>query len=382
MKKFIVFISITFILSSCTSSLEKKLNKGDFNQVKQEINSNETYSKMMKNYLIDNLEMQIGLVELGNKMQLPNSGEIKVPSFKQQINELITDFDSIRKSKIKIKENNEMLENFVTLKNANTVSIDKYNGYLSMTLDFNNQFNKEILYIILNYKYINKYDSEFFDKKSKLTDEVAGKFTGEVEISTKEEYNNVADFMYTKVPVRAKKTLIDELGEEKANDKVKKDFLMEGLKVSVLSVVFKDKSEVTFQNADWEYLDEETVDEETADKEIVDEEIVDEETADEVSSEKPIMKKNDKQEKIKAQINNSDNQRKNTAKIIIGSFGTESNAEKLKKSLLNEGFENIDISEVGNVNRVSILVSGSKEDAQEILKKVKVNHKSAWISYN
>ena len=68
--------------------------------------------------------------------------------------------------------------------------------------------------------------------------------------------------------------------------------------------------------------------------------------------------------------------------IIIGSFGTESNAENLKKSLLNEGFENIDISKVGNVNRVSILISGSKEDAQEVLKKVKVNHKSAWISYN
>ena len=68
--------------------------------------------------------------------------------------------------------------------------------------------------------------------------------------------------------------------------------------------------------------------------------------------------------------------------IIIGSFGAVSNAEKLKKSLLNEGFKNIDISKVGNINRVSILVSGSKEDAQEILKKVKVNHKTAWISYN
>ena len=68
--------------------------------------------------------------------------------------------------------------------------------------------------------------------------------------------------------------------------------------------------------------------------------------------------------------------------IIIGSFGAVSNAEKLKKSLLNEGFENIDISKIGKINRVSILVSGSKEKAQEILKKVKVNHKSAWISYN
>ena len=70
-----------------------------------------------------------------------------------------------------------------------------------------------------------------------------------------------------------------------------------------------------------------------------------------------------------------------SAAIIIGSFGAIANAEKLKKSLIDEGFENIDISKVGNVNRVSILISGSKEDAQEVLKKVKVNHKSAWISY-
>ena len=71
-----------------------------------------------------------------------------------------------------------------------------------------------------------------------------------------------------------------------------------------------------------------------------------------------------------------------SSSIIIGSFGAMSNAERQKQTLIKEGFNNIDISKVGNVNRVSILISGSKEDAQEILKKVKVNHKSAWISYN
>jgi hypothetical protein len=60
--------------------------------------------------------------------------------------------------------------------------------------------------------------------------------------------------MYTKVPVQAKQALRDELGEEKANKKVKKEFLMEGLKVSVLGIVFKDKSELAKQNADWNYL--------------------------------------------------------------------------------------------------------------------------------
>lgn len=63
--------------------------------------------------------------------------------------------------------------------------------------------------------------------------------------------------MYTKVPVQAKKALRDELGEEEANEKVKKEFLMEGLKVSVLGIVFKDKSELVYQDADWAYLEEE-----------------------------------------------------------------------------------------------------------------------------
>ena len=248
------FIVAIFFLSSCTSTLDKKLNKEDFDQVKQEINSNDKDSDMKKKYLIDNLEMQLGFAELGKAMKMDES---KMPTFREQINELTTDFDSIRTAKLKIRESNKKLEDFVTLKDANTVSIDKYKGYLSMTLDFNNQFDKEILYIILNYKYVNKYDSEFFDEKSKLTDEVAGDFKGEVEISTKEEYNSVADFMYTKVPVQAKQALRDELGEEKANKKVKKEFLMEGLKVSVLGIVFKDKSELIQQDAEWEYLEEE-----------------------------------------------------------------------------------------------------------------------------
>lgn len=96
--------------------------------------------------------------------------------------------------------------------------------------------------------------------------------------------------------------------------------------------------------------------------------------------------RNGKQEKSEFQINSLDNKDITkdyiSAKIIIGSFGAESNAEKLKKSLLIEGFEDIDISKVGNVNRVSIFVSGSKEEAKEVLKRVKVYHKSAWISYN
>ncbi len=127
-------------------------------------------------------------------------------------------------------------------------------GYLTMKLKFNNQFEKEVLYIILNYKYINKYDSKFFDEKTKLTEEVAGDFKGELEISTTEKYNDVAEFMYTKVPIQARKVLRDKLGKEKADEKVQSDFLMEGLKVETLMLVFKDKTELVLKDAEWKYL--------------------------------------------------------------------------------------------------------------------------------
>jgi|TARA_B110000114_G_scaffold182615_1_gene222257 hypothetical protein len=248
----------TLIITSCTNPMDKPLNSEDFVKVKKEISVDKNYSQMKKNYIIDNLSEQLGFLELGKTMGKAigkDMDELKISTFKEEIAELTVAFDSIRTAKIEIAENNKKLGNFIELIDANTISMDKYKGYLSMTLKFNNQFEKEILYIILNYKYVNKYDSEFFDEKTKLTDEVAGDFKGELEVSTTEKYNDVAEFMYTKVPVQAKKALRDELGEEKANKKVKHDFLMEGLKLETLGIVFKDKSELVKQDADWKYLE-------------------------------------------------------------------------------------------------------------------------------
>ena len=248
----------TLIITSCTNPMNKPLNSEDFVKVKEEISADKNYSQMKKNYIIDNLSEQLGLLELGNTMGKAigkDMDELKISTFNEEIAELTVAFDSIRTAKIEIAENNKKLGNFIELIDANTISMDKYKGYLSMTLKFNNQFEKDILYIILNYKYVNKYDSEFFDEKTKLTDEVAGDFKGELEVSTTEKYNDAAEFMYTKVPVQAKKALRDELGEEKANKKVKHDFLMESMKLETLGIVFKDKSELVKQDADWKYLE-------------------------------------------------------------------------------------------------------------------------------
>ena len=186
-------------------------------------------------YIKDNLSTLVGLVELGKKMAV---NEDKIPTFSSKIADYSKDYDSIKSVKLENKLNNERLENFVELTGAKTVSINKYKGYLYMNLKFDNQFDKEILYAIINNKYVTEYDTEYFDTKTKLTDKVAKDFKGEIEVTTLEEYNDIANFMYTKVP----------------QDSMK-EFLLKGMKVSVTGIVFKDKTELVHQNSDWEYLD-------------------------------------------------------------------------------------------------------------------------------
>ena len=65
----------------------------------------------------------------------------------------------------------------------------------------------------------------------------------------------------------------------------------------------------------------------------------------------------------------------------IGSNDAIYNFGEITREVQSSFFDNIDISKVGNVYRVSVLVSGSKEKVQEVHKRVKVYHKSAWISY-
>ncbi|WP_150452179.1 hypothetical protein [Arenibacter lacus] len=254
-----IVIAITSLLvASCSNVMNKPMNLEDFDKVKEEISKNSEYTPEKSAYITDHLKESLGFLEMGKTMGKAMRQKIDasvIPTFKEEIADLSVAYDSIRNAKLSAKRNNEKLENFTELVAANTISLDKYTGYLSMNLKFHNEFDKEVLYIILNYKYINKYDSKFFDEKTKLTDEVAGDFKGEVEVMTTEKYNDVANFMYTKVPTKASQELQDELGEEAANKKVKNDFLMEGLEVKTLGIVFKDKTELFYEDAEWEYLE-------------------------------------------------------------------------------------------------------------------------------
>ncbi|MGQ1788491.1 MULTISPECIES: hypothetical protein [unclassified Saccharicrinis] len=241
----------SLVFTSCTNILNKPLNKEDFEKVKELVNNDETLKEMEKKYVIDNLSTYLGFAELG-KALAGDGAEVK--TYGEYIEELKVDFDSTETQILINIENNKKLKEFITLTDAKAVPIDKYKGYLTMNLKFKNEFEKPILYTVINYKYVNKYDSKFFDEKVKLTDEVAKDFKEEVEVTTTEKYNDVASFLYSKVPVGAPAKLRKELGKEVADKKVHRDFLMEGLKIETLGIVFEDKSELTLQNEDWEYL--------------------------------------------------------------------------------------------------------------------------------
>jgi glutaredoxin-related protein len=241
----------SLVFTSCTNLLDKPLNKEDFENVKELVNNDETLKEMKKKYIVDNLSTYLGFAELGKAL----AGEgAEVKTYGEYIEELKVDFDSTETQILTNIENNKKLKEFITLTDAKAIPIDKYKGYLTMNLRFNNEFEMPILYTVINYKYVNKYDSKFFEEKVKLTDEVAKDFKEDVEVTTTEKYNDVAKFLYSKVPVGAPAKLRKELGKEVADKKVHRDFLMEGLKIETLGIVFEDKSELTLQNEDWEYL--------------------------------------------------------------------------------------------------------------------------------
>lgn len=245
-------LTIGLLFSSCTNTLDKPLSKENFEKVKEIISNDNALKPMKKKYILDNLSMYLGFSELGKALVVDKS---KMSTFRELIDDLKVDYDSTETQILTNIENNKKLRGFITLLDAKAIPINEYKGYLNMKVKFNNPFEKDILYAVINYKYENKYDSKFFDENVKLTDEVAKNFKSEMELTTTEEYNDVAEFMYKKVPVQASLKLRKELGEKAANEKVQRDFIMEGLKISTIGIVFKDKSEIQEATEDWEYLE-------------------------------------------------------------------------------------------------------------------------------
>lgn len=244
------YFLITLFVLSCSNPLDKPLGAEGLEAATNEITSDPNFSEMKKKYIVDELNTLVGFLEMGKAM----TGKTVEDSFRGEVERLSSSYDSIREAKLEAKKNNERLDSFIELVDAEATIIDKHKGYLTLSVNFKNDFPKDVLYIVMNYKYINEYDTKYFEENIKVTDEVGGYFKGQVDLTTSEEYNSAAEFLYSKVPVRAPKAMRDELGEEVANKKRMSDFLLEGLQLKTTMVVFTDKSQIEYENADWGYL--------------------------------------------------------------------------------------------------------------------------------
>lgn len=237
MRKLILITVIATMFASCTNVLDTPINSEKLAEISSIIEKCDTLKKMEKKYITDNLKMYAGFAMLGKSINPDISS--KITTFRTNITELSSEFRTKEQKYITAKENNAKLKNFLSITDASCWATSEYKGSLNMNLHFNNKFNKEILYIIMRYSFINKYDSKFFEEKVKLTDEVAGDFKKDKAISTTEKYNSVAKFLYRKVY---------------SNKEKQKKQLLEGLKVETLGIVFKDKTEMFPESEDWDYL--------------------------------------------------------------------------------------------------------------------------------
>lgn len=236
-KLILIAITIALFLSSCTNVLDTQISSEKLAEVTTIIEKCDTLKKMEKKYIADNLKIYAGFAMLGKNLNPDMTS--KITTFRTNITKLSSEFRTKERQYLTVKENNAKLKKFLSITDASCWATSEYKGSLNMNLHFDNKFDKEILYIVMKYSFINKYDSKFFEEKVKLTDEVAGDFKKDKAISTTERYNSVAKFLYKNVY---------------SNKEKQKKQLLEGLKIETLGIVFKDKTELFPESEDWEYL--------------------------------------------------------------------------------------------------------------------------------
>lgn len=203
--KHLLILIILFLASCSTDVLDKPVNPEDFQAVKVKINDNSNYSQEKKDYLLKHIKLQTGF-----------GGLAKAPTFRESIQELSSYYDSALAL-------NHTLDNFIELRGAHTVPTDKYKGFLNFTVKFNHGFEQEIHYIIVDYRYVNEYDTEFFSKRSKITSKVAKKFYDTAELGVEGKYDRLAEFI---------------------NKNISNDELLKGLQIETKAIFFTDGSKL------------------------------------------------------------------------------------------------------------------------------------------
>lgn len=267
----LVLVFMIAVMAGCTEPIDREIGSKYFEEVKKGLLSDPAYSKEKKLYIKDKIESLLPLADMMSSMGKASGRKVKNhPTFREEIEKLSIEYDSIIKSNRILKEerekqdrilkeerdkkmaitlkNNKILKNFVEIIDASKVSKDKYNSVFSRKVRFNNPYKKTILQIAINEKSINKYGTVHFDNSIRITDNVCKDFKGIFEFSTEEKYNDLATFLWEEVPVRATKAMRDSLGESIANKKVMSEGIMKDLTVKTLWIEFKDGTKIAYKD--------------------------------------------------------------------------------------------------------------------------------------
>ncbi len=175
-------------------------------------------------------------------------------SFRQLIEKVSEQYDSLAREYAIVKVNNEKLNRMLELTQAESVKIDKEYGFIIMELKFNTVFERPIEFALLNYRYVDDYGSEYFNEKSELTHHAAQGFDGKVEVIMTDLFQNENEFIYISGKKKAVEVLREQYGVEPSATIEKKDYLKEGLEVTVLGLVFKNHTEVYYRPIDERYF--------------------------------------------------------------------------------------------------------------------------------
>lgn len=179
------------------------------------------------------IPMTAGLASIAG---LAGKSEV-VPTYREVFINFSRQYDSTAAVYKRILDNNQKLKTLVQLETVKTFIFGEYNSIIGLDMAINNAFGKDILYMIIEYELVDKYDTRYFNHRVKITDELIK--DGRAAVSVSHKYDEVSRYLWSKAP---------------ANDEKRQAFFDENFKLRVLGVVFTDKTEVTERSADWEYL--------------------------------------------------------------------------------------------------------------------------------
>jgi hypothetical protein len=226
--------------------MNHQLNLADWPEIKTIILNDSNRREMERQYIVDQISYLLGnLDSKGNKLG----------TFKEKINHFSTNYFIQLDLYTVIKENNALLQSMIHLNNAETVSIDKEKGFIIMNLGFKNVFDKEIDYVVLRFEYEDDYGNIYFNETSKLSHQTVKDFNVDIEVIMTDIFKNENEFIFLNSKQSASEIIEKNYGIKSNKKEAKKEYLMEGLKVSVIGVLFKDGNGLMHKKEDWKYYE-------------------------------------------------------------------------------------------------------------------------------